>query len=505
MVQGMHRCLLVRLSGIPAVIAASLLAMLASPVFAQGESPSSRPGESLFDRIASWTGAASTQTAGAGGLTAAIAAIKSEPKTNDPAEGPAVAVHATPIGHFEFWSAATGDTFTAGTAAELARAPATVLPGVAGGFKNARLMLSAEALFAGPDVIKRLPDARSARVVIAGTVYPVERRDGGRLAVRVARHLTLLPDDPSTLREAMAQLNHPVTSSRLRMLSATGEAQTPPAPGGSASGAGGVVIDAADADRLPDAISALPRQTALLVARIAGPDARLELPSGAVRTLALSDLTAAARDADVDLLVLDTDPPRQPGGRTWLYQSISITGADRTLKARRFAEVIEPIAEARGGFDLTFAPDGAGRVRMTAAPSSKPAGGVASWIGAASDAADLVTGEVVGTLKPRAIVASLVATERRRELSWRIVPAMPSAAQWVYGATLLVGVLGWRTARRWWARLWPAEGRAEYAGTSGYVMARTVREIVFVLLFLPIAGLPAALMGALYPFRRKRK
>jgi hypothetical protein len=323
--------------------------------------------------------------------------------------------------------------------------------------------------------------------------------------VRVARHLTLLPDDPSTLREAMAQLNHPVTSSRLRMLSATGEAQTPPAPGGSASGAGGVVIDAADADRLPDAISALPRQTALLVARIAGPDARLELPSGAVRTLALSDLTAAARDADVDLLVLDTDPPRQPGGRTWLYQSISITGADRTLKARRFAEVIEPIAEARGGFDLTFAPDGAGRVRMTAAPSSKPAGGVASWIGAASDAADLVTGEVVGTLKPRAIVASLVATERRRELSWRIVPAMPSAAQWVYGATLLVGVLGWRTARRWWARLWPAEGRAEYAGTSGYVMARTVREIVFVLLFLPIAGLPAALMGALYPFRRKRK
>jgi hypothetical protein len=70
----------------------------------------------------------------------------------------------------------------------------------------------------------------------------------------------------------------------------------------------------------------------------------------------------------------------------------------------------------------------------------------------------------------------------------------------VYLALLIVGLLGLPVSRAWWRRLWPPEQAAEYAGRSGYWAARTIRGTVFLLVFLPLAALPAASIHVLRKF-----
>jgi hypothetical protein len=62
--------------------------------------------------------------------------------------------------------------------------------------------------------------------------------------------------------------------------------------------------------------------------------------------------------------------------------------------------------------------------------------------------------------------------------------------------TLLLGLLASATSGRWWSRLWPPEERSEYAQSAGYWAAASVRAAVFVLLFAPVAALPALVAGA---------
>ena len=455
---------------------------------------------SLFDRVGAVIGLSNETVLGDGGLASALAVAR---QMTPRAKAPVLALHVTPEGHFEF-STAAGESYTAGTSAELTRAAAVLMPGVVTGLRGATIVLSADSLFAGAEALRRLPDAASLHVAIAGQGFALERRAGGWLAVRIGRSLILAVEDKSELREAIAQLRRPIDARRVAVLSARETPERRPITTGQsvAASAGQVEVLPVDADRLAEAISALPRRTVLVTTKLVGQDARLELPSGRVMTVPIAELTAAARSADVDLIFLDTDPPRQQGGRTWLLGQVSIAGAERAGKARLFLDVLDPLAEARGGFDVRIAKQEAGSVRLVAEPAAVRANGVTGWVGAAAEVADVLTGEFVGTLKPRAVVGQLVPETRRRELALRLVPGVPSLVQWVYAGLLLAGSLGWRTARVWWRGLWPLEKRGEYAGALGYFVARLVRFGAFVVFFLPLAGLPAAFAGL---FRRKRK
>lgn len=428
---------------------------------------------------------------------------------------PAVAVNLTPVGHIEFL-APQGIAYTAGTPAELARAAGVLLPGKATDFSEIHAVATTTSLFSGPEAWKQLPKFKSIRVSVGSSVYPLERRPASRLAMRLSPHLALVIMDRPAFIEAMTQLRRPVAANHLAMLSAleTSSRAEPAAPRNNVH-AKGLPIIPADADRLPDVLASHPRRTLLLVGKLhvqtvnstRADGTRAEFiqvapPSGQVRTLPVSDLVAAARENDVDFVILDTDPPRQPGGRTWLYQGISISNADRAAKARTFQDLVLPLAEARGGFDLAFAFDASGSVRLDAMPA---AGGLLSdWFGAAAGAADAVAAEVAGSLKPRAVRAYLVPAARQLELQSRLVPFVPSSIQWAYAALAVAGLAGWRTARVWWRRTWPLEKPADYAGRAGWVMARAIRFAFFLALFLPLAGLPAAVTGLLRRIGRRR-
>ncbi|MBX9927001.1 MAG: hypothetical protein K2Y05_11635 [Hyphomicrobiaceae bacterium] len=429
----------------------------------------------------------------------------------------ALAVNITPEGHYEFKSS-TGATYTAGTPTELARAPSVLLPTASNSFSKADAFLTTRSLFAGQVALKPLPHFKMLRVSVGSSDYLVERRPGLTLALRVGQFLALIPGDMRELREGLAQLDRPISTRQIDVLSAYDTiATTPPAalPAKTSRppAAPGIPVIGADIDRLTDAFAERGQRMVILSAKIERATAPLasstdgttiesaaiEPPSGRTRSLPLAPLAAAAFASDTDLVILNSTPPRQPGSPTWLYRSTDIANADRAATASQLKLFLEPFAESRGGFDVRVSFDPSGSVRLDASQKQNEDDWTRLFAPRSGVAAD-VAFEIAGVLKPDAIRAYFVSSQRRAELRQRLLPGVHSAVQWTYLVLLIVGLLGWRQASVWWRRLWPLERPTDYASLTGWYIARSARFAVFTAIFLPLAGPLAAATGL---FRRR--
>ena len=437
-------------------------------------------------------------TAPQGSLADAVTALRALP---DLATVPALAVHVAPEGHWQFANAA-GETFTAGTPAEIARAPATLAPDAKDGFASLRLILSQDSLVAGAAALKDLPATRSLFAVIGRDLVPLTPTAQRTLNVNLRPHVGLSTASPDTFLEALAQLRRPLDPSRLRVLSLVpgGPASLPSSPRFDAA-LGGAAVDVIDPAHLTGALASIPRQTAIITARIDATNLSAQPPSGPEITLSWPALTTAAQDADVDLIVLEAGTPRQPGGRNWLWQRVKVWGLDAGAKRGTLADLIESLA--RAPFIISAAFDGEARVRLTATPdavSLATGDGITDWL---KQAAGAVTREVTGEIAAAAIHAHLVSHARHSELSARLIPGVPSSAQGLYLLAAALGLLGWPIAWGWWRRIWPTEARAEYASARGFVLARAIRTLAFALVFLPLAAIPALAARLVQLTRRK--
>lgn len=435
--------------------------------------------------VPSWVGGAVPPTTD---LDSAIAALRAHPEAIGQVT---LAAHATGEGHWIFANRA-GERFTAGTPAELTRVPQALAPDAKSGFADIGLILSQDTLFTGAVAYRSLPPTRSRLVAVGGELFVVRGGPGTRQAVALRPGVALTVDDRDTFTEALAQLRRPLDAARMRILSAQagGPAALSPVAKFDAS-QGGAAIDMLDPDRMADVLSAIPRQTAILTARLDGANLTVLPPTGGERTISLAALQAAAARADVDVLFLHADPPRQPGGRNWLWQRIQVGGLDHATKRGMLADFLDQLSAGRGAFMVTVTPDGVNRVRLIAQPLTLPlttTDGVTGWI---KQAAEAVTGQVTGAVQPAAVHASLVADARRRELDRRLLPGLPSSATAIYLGIAAIGLLGLPVARRWWVRLWPREKRADYSNARGYLLARAIRAMAFIAVFLPLAALPA--------------
>ncbi len=440
---------------------------------------------------------------------ASAAALRALPGN---ATTPAIAAHATPEGHWLFTNAA-GEAFTAGTPAELKRAPAVLAPDPKqngeNGFASVRLVLSRDSAFAGPGVLKDLPATAALYVAVDGVILEARRTPRNTLAVMLRPGVSVEAIDKPDFLEALAQLRRPLDAARMRILSAVpgSPASLPSSPKYDAAQRG-AAIDTVDPDRLPDALASIPRQTAILTARLDGANLAVLPPSGPERTISLSALNAAALAADIDLLILHADPPRQPGGRNWLWQRIQVSGLEHATKRGTLADFLDQLAGGTTVFAVTTTADGDTRTRLTAQPipaSMATTEGVTGWIKqAAGTVSSAVTGQVTGAVQPAAIHASLVSTVRRTELSHRLIPALPTSATTLYVIASLLGLFCLPVALRWWRKLWPREVRTDYINTRGYTLARAFRAVAFLTIFLPLAALPA-LATTLFTLSTRKK
>ena len=440
-------------------------------------------------------------------LKAATAALRTLP-TNPAA--PTLAAHATPEGHWLFTNASS-ETFTAGTPAELKRVPDVLAPGAKDGFASLRILLSRDSLFAGPAVLKELPPTQALFVALDGETVDARLTPRNTIAVLLRPNVTLEATTKETFLEALAQLRRPLDAARMRILSATpGAPPTLPASPKFDAAQNGAAIDPIEPDHLAAALSAIPRQTAILTARIDGANLAVLPPSGPERTIPLAGLTAAADAADVDLLILHADPPRQPGGRNWLWQRIQVSGLDHATKRGTLADFLDQLAAGRSAFAVTVVAESDTRTRLTAAPlptTIATSQGMTDWLKqAAGMMTGAVTSQVTGAVQPASVHASLVSTARRQTLAHRLIPALPASAPLLYAFAALLGLAGLPVAKRWWRKIWPMESRADYPDARGYTLARLIRTAAFLAIFLPLAAIPAVVTRLLtLAFRRKPK
>jgi hypothetical protein len=430
------------------------------------------------------------------GLGRAAAFIERLPPS---ATGSALAAHLTPEGHWKFVNR-NGEVFTAGTPEELKRAVPTLLPEAASDAKLA-VYLDEDTVFGDRAALRDLPEGSSLYVVAGKDSYPLVRRANGgadTLLAAVRSHLVVALSDRQLFEEGIAQLERPLSRASIRTLALE--------PGGPVMLSSsprldpqtrGALVDAIDPAQLTSALSSVRGQTVLLTGRTEDNLLLFRPTSGSEQSLKLRDLIDAAGDADVNLVVLNAESPRQPGGRNWLWQRISVGGLDDALKRATLGDFLDALGASRGEFRATIAREGSGRVVIRAMPDASGgeplAGLVADWL---SKAASNVTGNVLTS----AVEVHARDEERQRELDRRLIPFIPSWYQAVYLIGLVGGFIGWSVASDWFGRIWPQEERSEYGSAVGYRAAQGARLLALFLLFLPLAGIPAVVVWTLQQF-----
>ena len=441
------------------------------------------------------------------GLDQAAAYVKLAPAVR---RETALAATVSAEGHWTFVNAA-GETFTAGNADELKRVATVLLPGNSPE-QRLTLYLTEEAAFDQRAELAKLPMAADLQLVSGGRSYPLVRKSmaGEALLAEVRSRLFVALDERRIFHEVLWQLDRPLLNARLRVaaLEPGGPEALPLVPkleGGRAA------VDVIDPYKLAEAMRSIPGQTVVVAGRIDGRLLYFRAARGPERSLILEDLIKAAEAADVNFVVLHSATPRQPGGRNWLWLRVNVAGLDDALGRATMSDFLDALPAGQGPLRITAAERGGTRLALRALPlgvgeGTPPPGGFSGML---SEMVSEVTGRVVAT----AIEADLASSGRLEELDARIVPGIPSDVQFGYLGLMLAGILGLPVAWLWWGRLWPAERRAGYSNALGFHLARSVRLLFFVLVFLPVSGIPAALsnvamqlwMMLTFPFRFFRR
>ena len=419
------------------------------------------------------------------GLAGHIAKLPA-PKTGAAALG----AHVTPEGHWKFVNR-QGDVFTAATLDELARAAQVLAPELPTGGKL-NLYLSADTVFEQRKLIGQLPQSAELYILSGKQSFRLRRGPTGGaddLVAEAGRNLFVELADPSLFDEAIYQLGRRLNRSNVRVLSFE--------PGGPRHlGAApridpktkAALVDVIDPAALSTSLRRIKGQMAVLSGRVDGDAFFFRTARRGEQRLDLRKIRAAAKEADVNLVVLHSGAAHQPGGRNWFWQKVEVKGLDAALKRATYGDFLDALAGGNGKLSVSTSRDGAGRIRLQAVPAEAPTISVPedvnSWVG------DLF-GHTTGSIVVHA--ASLYARdkERQAEMDSRLIPWVPSWIQFTYLGFLILGLMGWVFSRAWWQRLWPPEEPGEYRGRLGYNLARVVRGLAFFFLFLPLAGLPA--------------
>lgn len=445
---------------------------------------------------------------GVGALDNAAAHVAALPKLPG---GAALAAHVTPEGHWKFANR-DGLVFTAATPEELARVGTALAPDVAPGGKLS-LYLSEDAVFTQRAALKQLPADADLHVVVGKSAYRLRRTSAADdLAAEFRPNVVVSLSGRTLFEEAVYRLARPLNRSNIRVLALEtgGPTRLSSIPRYDRA-TKAALVDHVDPAALPQALSGLKGQTALVSGRIDGNVLTFRASSGPEQTIDIAKLVKAAEDADVNLVLLETGAAHQPGGRNWLWQKVAVSGLDDALKRATFADFLSALGGSGRELTIKASPGSHGRVVFSAVSASRSSApltdALGSWIGW-----DNWLGDITGHVVVKAAEVYARDEARERELDARIVPGIPSAVQYYYLGSLIAGLISWQVSMSWWRRIWPPEQRQDYAGRIGYVAARGVRFAACAGLFLPVIGLPALLwLGVLQiwtvitlPFRAAR-
>lgn len=416
----------------------------------------------------------------------------------------ALAAEVNPEGHWTFVNAA-GERFTTASPEELKRVLPTLAPEATKPASQLTLVVSEDTMFLHRRHFQTLPLAADRRtevkVVVDAEAYDLIRRGdraNERFYAEVKTGLLVEITERRLFDEAVWQLSHPLKRGSVRVLALEpgGPASIPPSPRLDPT-TQRALTDQLDPAILSSALRSLAGQTVILTVRSADDTLAFRPSSGPEQTLPAKDVLAAAEAADVNLVLLQSATPRQPGTRSWLWQRVSVTRLDDALGRDRLADFLNAVGSPQAKLLVSVQDLAPGRVRLAVSPLRDDG---SSGLGEAwNDIYSNIAGQVVVS----GIEASLRDRARQAELDRRLVPGVPSPLQWIYAGLLALGLLGHRIAKGWWSRIWPPEHREAYSGVPGYFAAQAVRGFVYGALFMPAVAIASAPLSLVALFSRK--
>ena len=449
-------------------------------------------------RLAKEAGEAGSSGArkGAGQLDEAASSLKKLPKV---ASAGAVAASVSGEGHWTFINKA-GQRFTAANDAEMSRLGTFLFPeGV--GPAGLNIYVTKDSVFKYRDSLKTLPKRSKVWLSDGARSYQLRHRAGARsgnpsLFVQVRRDVLVEVGEQTTFDEALWRLERPLKRSEVRVLALTanGPARLPIA-GRRATGSVANTVDKIDPGHLGSAIRALKGQTVVLTGRISGDKLVYRAASGFEAELDLVVIRQAARRGDVNLVLLNSPAPRQPGVKNWLWQTVGVDGLETALNSRTYADFVGALAGGDRKLEIRVVRSDSDRTVLSAVGMTD--GLVAPGSETIGDVIAEVASEVAGSVVTSAIELDGTSAKRGKELDIRIVPGISSDVQYGFIALVIAGFLGLPVAWSWWRRVWPQEERTEYSSWIGYRSAQLVRFVFFVFLFLPLVGVPAMIWNFL--------
>lgn len=402
-----------------------------------------------------------------------------------------LAAHATPEGHWKFANR-EGTVFTAGTPDEMQRLLPSLAPDAAGEGKIA-LYLTEDSVFANRAALDKLPAGAELHLSTVEGAFALTRAADGALSLKLKPNVTIALGERAMFEEALAFLSRPLNTSNIRTLSIEpGETKALSSAPRLDPATKVPLIDKVAPERLEGSLRALRGQTALLVGRIENGRIAFKPSRGGEVASDLDELLAAAREADVNLVLLNAGTPLQPGGRNWLWQSVEVGGLDDAMSKATFGDFLDALGARRAPMTVSAASDGTGRIHLKAQ---------AGEVGGAVEAAQSTLAELIGHVTGEVISNALDIHARDRssqlERDARIVPGIPTYIQMPYLVSVIGGLLGWPVSRTWWSRIWPPRSRAQGENWIGHRLKGLPNFLVYLLVFLPIAGLPAFIWHAL--------
>lgn len=429
-----------------------------------------------------------TPARGVSELAQSVARLKASPP-----ETVALAGEATQEGHWRFVNRA-GETLTAGTPEEMQRVASILLPD-ARADQAIVLYVTPTSMLQRREAFAALPRVARLRVVFGDMALPVLGRSdviSEKLYIEVRPKVLVEAGEEARVREALWQLVRPIDRSAVRVLALeTGGPVTLSAVPRKDPVTGRALVDVIDPGSLAAAMSSVRGQTLVLAGRTQAGVLYVKPSSGPERGVIVQDLFAAADNADVNLVLLESaSTPRQPGGRNWLWQKVEVKGLEEGLERPRLADLFDAVGGASGTFLAAARPSGPTRTALDLQPAPPIPGGAAPR-GLGEILMDSVS-DLTGRVVVARVQANMRNAERQREIDRRVFLLIPSSVQFGYVALVVLGLLGLPTSRRWWARIWPAEDAKEYARHAGYLAARAIREVLYVAVFLPLTAVPAA-------------
>lgn len=393
----------------------------------------------------------------------------------------ALAAQGTQEGHWRFVNRA-GEMFTVGTPDEMKRVISVLYPEAKAGARVS-LYLTEDTVYRHRATLGSLPARAELNMVVGQGSYRLLRRSGTsgeRLLAQVRANLSVEIGEQGLFEEALWHLSRPLGSARVRVLALR--------PGGPRALSASPAVDPAGKHPLADAIDPaslaaamgnVSGQVLLVVGRVERGLLYVRPSRGPEHILALKDLFKAAADADVSLIVLRAaSTPRQPAGRNRLWDP------EGALKQAQLADLLSGIAGRNRGVAVAATATGRRTVLDVTIGGDLPGR-------SAGDRLSAVVAEIAGGATVTGMQANLLRAEYQGELDWRFLPRIPAVVQIGYLVLVVLGLLGVPVARTWWARIWPPEAVAEYAGRGGYWAACAVRGLVFLAVFVPVTAVAA--------------